>query len=133
MEKVLLGRNIIIVVSHICQVLLSSDKGNLSEPIILGIECLSLQIPQKVVPNHMNLIEASPESLRGGQIGYISQSKNVLVFFVLESVNVHVQKPVSSCKSGFHQVVVRFAREHLVKVIVRPFFCFPTFDVLESG
>jgi hypothetical protein len=94
MPEVLPPIDIVVVVSHIGKVGLSGDDRDLREPIIEGVERLALKRSLEIVSDDMNLGEAGPKGFGRREVANITQTEDVLVLLVSESLVVNIEQAI---------------------------------------
>jgi len=111
---------LVIVVNGIGHLILSKENWRFTVTGVQGSEIFTLNVILEIVSDNMNLMESSPESFGGGQVTAITNSENILVSSVLKSFMVDIQHVVrfSGGESRSHEVFMRFAGHHLIKVVV---------------
>lgn len=94
---------LLVVVSYPSECLLAGIEWLICETVIEGVEGLSLESSLHIVSDDVDLEESAPEGLSGGQVGAISESKDVLILFVSQGVDVEVEQSVGFLggKAGF--------------------------------
>lgn len=102
---------------------LSKDKLSLAIPIIGSIQRLSCDFRGQILSHHMQLIEASPESLGSGQIADISKSEDIFVLVVSKSLSVHVKQIVGGLggEASVNEILMRSSWDQRVEIVVWSF------------
>lgn len=75
-------------------------EGSLGVSVVLGIEGEAVELSLDVVPQDSHLAETSVEGLGGGDVGYITETEDVVVGLVLEGGGVDVQVSSVVGKAG---------------------------------
>lgn len=66
-------------------------KGNLGVPIVLCIQGLAIQASLEVISDNVNLLPSSEKCFSGGKVAYVTQTENIFIFSVSQSLNVNIQ------------------------------------------
>jgi len=111
----------------------TSEQGNLRESIILGIECLVLDVLNHVVSDNCKLIPTSPESLGSRKISAITESEDIGVFLMLEGLVVNVQESVGVSQTSLFEEILFFAGNNGVQVVIISNTLLACFSVDESS
>ena len=85
---------LVVICLNICHLVLSQEKRYLGVPSVASIHVLSIEKTRDIVSEHMQLVEPAEETFSCWYIVDVSQTKNVLVFIVLESLSIDIQKEI---------------------------------------
>ena len=111
----------------------TSEQRNLRESIILGIECLVLDVLNDVVSDNGKLVPASPESLSGWKISAVTESEDIGIFLVLEGLVINVQESVGVSQTSLFEEILLFAGNDGVQIVIISNTLLACFSVNESS
>ena len=87
---------LVIVMFNEGQVALADLKRNLGSTVESSVQALSVQTSVEIVSDNVELIETVPETLGGGDVVDLTETKDVLVFSMSQSGTVDVQQAVGT-------------------------------------
>jgi len=110
------------------------DKDvSFTETIVFSVRGQAIELSLDVVPDNMELVETTPESLGSWQVSNITESENIRVFFMLKSVGVDIKLPSWISKSSFSQIIFGFGLDSVIEMIIRLLDGRSSFYILENG
>lgn len=111
---------------------LSEIEWNLSVPVVVSVQGLSVEVSDEVVSDDVDLLPSSEEGLGGGEVVDVSETEDVVVLVVAEGLVVDVQESVLGEEAGLLEEGVRLGGDQGVEVIVVSVFDFSASDVLDG-
>jgi hypothetical protein len=133
-EEIEGSRLLVIVMFNESQVSLAELEGNLGSTVELSVQALSVQTSLEIVSNNVELIESVPETLGGGDVVNLTETKDVLVFSMSQSGTVDVQQAVlTSGETRFGKELSGSGGGNDVHVVVVSDGSFTSGNIFESG
>lgn len=99
----------------------------------MSVQGLALKSALEVVADNGDLIPTSPEGLRGREIADITQTEDVRVRTVLQSLVVDIKKAILVHEVRLCQELLLARRHHRVQVVVVTLSAFTGLQVHESS
>lgn len=91
-------------------------------PIVLCIQGKSIHLLFEVIPDNVKLVKATVECFGSGDIVDISQPKDIIVLFMLESLRINIEEAWMIGEPSFGKVVLRFGWHEGVEALEGSFF-----------
>jgi len=124
---------LVIVMFDEGQVALADLEGNLGSTVELGVQALSVQRSVEVVSNNVELIETVPETLGGGDVVDLTETKDVLVFSMSQSGTVNVQQTVVGGEARFGEELSGLGGGNDVHIVVVSDGSFTSGNIFEGS
>lgn len=133
-EEVERARLLVIVMFNESQVALAELKGNLGSTVELSVQALAVQTSLEIVSNNVELIETVPETLGGGDIVDLTETKDVLILSMSQSGTVNVQQAIGSGgKTRFSEESLGLGGGNDVHIVVVSDGSFASADIFEGS